>query len=455
MDGSLRIPSCGIAFAITGLAGGLAACGPTPVFAPPVDTPSAAAPATAAVAPGSLVVDARQILAAVPPLAFGTNVGPWQNLSAEMMPHVDEAGFTFLRFPGGNWGDEYLLLPRHVDEFMAMARRLRAEPMIHVRLFRGQPEQAAAWVTYANRTRGYGVRYWAIGNEPSLYAASRGAADYDVEAFNAQWREFALAMKKADPSILLVGPEIHQYTGLPGEDPVDAHGVNWLTAFLEANGDLVDIVSVHRYPFGASDPTPDQLRANSAEWDTILPNLRRDVRAAAGRDLPIAVTEVNSNWSLRTGGAATPDSLLNAIWWADVLGRMIDQQVDIVAQFALEGAGGLGMLGPDGPRPIYQVYRLYRSFGRRLVSAATGVEMVTIYAALRDDGALSMVVVNRGSETAQADLTLTGFVPGAPASVWRLDRDHQAEELPLVTLKDVTALELPAESVTLFVVPPR
>jgi hypothetical protein len=404
---------------------------------------------------GTIAVDVGLRLGQVPPLAFGTNVGPWQNLTDDRLPLVDAAGFTFLRFPGGNWGDEYRLLERHVDEFVALARRVNAEPMIHVRLFRGSPDQAAGWVAYANNLRGYGVHYWAIGNEPSLYATSRGAIDYDVEAFNTQWREFALAMKTADPSILLLGPETHQYTGVPGEGPVDRHGVNWLKAFLEANGDLVDIVSVHRYPFGTWDPSAEALLRNSAEWDSIIPNLRRDIVEVVGEERPIAITEVNSNWSNRSGGETTPDSLLNAIWWADSLGRMISHEVDIVANFALEGAGGLGMLGPEGPRPIYSVYNLFRLYGRERVGAASGLEGVSVYAALREDGALSILLVNLGHDRARGRLSVSGFDGAEETSVWRLDRDHPGESLPSVAWSTLVNFDLPEESVTLFVVPPR
>jgi hypothetical protein len=35
----------------------------------------------------------------------------------------------------------------------------------------------------------YGIKYWGIGNELSLYAGNRGLSDYDMAAFNQQWRE--------------------------------------------------------------------------------------------------------------------------------------------------------------------------------------------------------------------------------------------------------------------------
>jgi hypothetical protein len=371
-----------------------------------------------------------------------------------MVARAEEAGFGFLRFPGGNWGDEYLLTENHIDDFVAFARSLGAEPMIHVRLFREQPQRAAARVVYANQTRGYGIRYWAIGNEPSLYASNRRDTDYDTRAFNAQWREFALAMKAADPSILLLGPDTHQYTGRPGEDPVDAHGLDWMEEFLRANGDLVDIVSFHRYPFGAFDPQPAELLRSSAEWDAILPSLRRLIRETTGRDLPIAVTEVNSNWSNRSGGEATPDSIVNAVWWADVLGRLITQRAEIVAQFALEGAGGLGMLSAEGPRPIFSVFSLYRRFGEELLYASSDDSQLRIYAAQRSDGVLTILVVNLGPQAEARPLRLDNFRPAASVETWQLDRAHPEVQMDPTLLREGSPIVFPPVSVTLLAVSP-
>jgi hypothetical protein len=55
---------------------------------------------------------------------------------------------------------------------------LGAEPSISVRLHGGTPEAAAELVRYTNIEQGYAVRYWSIGNEPSLYR------DYDTETYN-------------------------------------------------------------------------------------------------------------------------------------------------------------------------------------------------------------------------------------------------------------------------------
>jgi hypothetical protein len=143
-----------------------------------------------------------------------------------------------------------------------------------------------------------------------------------------------------------------------------------MSAFLEANGDLVDIVSIHRYPFpqgrGGRAATVEELASASAEWDEIIPYLRGLVIEKTGRELPIAVTEVNSHWSNAIGGEATPDSYMNAIWWADVLGRMIKNQVDIVNYFSLQShpsIGGYGLFSRSEPRPTYTVYQIYQQLG--------------------------------------------------------------------------------------------
>ncbi|MBK8432851.1 MAG: hypothetical protein IPL28_16835 [Chloroflexi bacterium] len=140
-------------------------------------------------------------------------------------------------------------------------------------------------------------------------------------------------------------PDTHQFTGTE-RDPKDENGRDWLRTFLASNGDMVDVVAVHRYPFpasmGAGSPKIEDLRANSAEWEQIIPALRAAVLEETGKELPIAITEVNSNWTSVGSGEATPDSHFSALWWEDVMGRLINHQVDMVAHFALYSNPNMG-----------------------------------------------------------------------------------------------------------------
>ena len=401
-----------------------------------------------------LTVDVAQELGPISPYVYGTNHGPWAAVPVDLLPAAASAGITFIRFPGGNWGDLNDITHWHLDFFMTLCNLMGAEPSVDVRLKGGTPEKAAELVRYANLEKGYGVRYWAIGNEPNLFD------DYDTEQFNREWRAIAEAMLAVDPSIILLGPELSQYPPSFAATPKDRDGRDWMTEFLRANGDMVDIVTIHRYPFPSQinrATTVEELLANSVEWDTIIPNLRALIREVTGGDLPVGVTEVNTHWSPAYGQEASPDSFYNTLWLTDVLGRLMRQQVEIVAHWTLQSPnsyGGWGLFGQITTiRPAYYVYQLYQRFGTVLVSAESDTPGLTIYAARREDGTLTLMIVNLADVEQSRPLSLLNFAPGGAAEVWRLDAEHNAEQLDSAEIGDGTTLTLPAQSVTLLVVP--
>ncbi len=398
-----------------------------------------------------LIVKADQPLGSISPYVYGANYGPWSMVEPDMLPQAKASAVTYLRFPAGNWGDENDLKPYHIDPFMTFARLLHAEPSISVRLKGGTPEKAAQLVHYTNVEKHYDVRYWSIGNEPNLYR------DYTVEQYNRDWRAMAQAMLAVDPKIILVGPDVSQYPPLSVTDPDSQKAHDWLRTFLQVNGDLVRIVSIHRYPFpkGTNQPatTIAQLKDSAREWDTIIPDLRKVIKETTARDLPVAVTEVNSHWSNAVGGEASLDSYYNAIWWADVLGRLIRQQVDIVAFFALitySDIGGFGLLSRYDVRPTYYIYKLYQQLGTELLATESTDADVTITAARRSDGTLTLLVVNAAVEP--KTVTLSGIKSPGQAELWRLDLDHKAEKIGSADLAS-GSLDLPAQSASLYIVP--
>jgi hypothetical protein len=216
------------------------------------------------------------------------------------------------------------------------------------------------------------------------------------------------------------------------------------------------MVAVHRYPFPASStsgaPSIADLRANAPEFDTSIPVLREIVREHAGRDLPVAVTEINSSWAPNMAGEGTLDSHYNAIWFADVLGRLIRQDVAMVAQFAV--IGEFGLVGRLDPHPIYYTYRMYAQFGTQRVYAASGVPNVSVYAARRADGALTVMVVNLESEPRTVRLKIDGARLPAEAETWLFDTEHQAEQMAATRLAPDGEVTLTGESVSVYVISP-
>jgi hypothetical protein len=63
-----------------------------------------------------------------------------------------------------------------------------------------------------------------------------------------------------------------------------------------------------------------------------MPTLRQLIRQDLGRDAPIAVTEINSN---PTTNMPTPG--IAALWWADTLSTLMEQEIEYVAFFSVEG----------------------------------------------------------------------------------------------------------------------
>jgi hypothetical protein len=204
-------------------------------------------------APGVLSVEPGSVLGTISPYLLGSNYGPWVAIPANRLEEAYDSKITAIRFPGGEWGDHNTLRPYQIDAFMALCNEVGAIPVMTTRLFNSDPQVAADMVRYTNIENQYQVVYWIIGNEPTLYASAmriRGIADdYDTVQFNQEWRAMAEAMKAVDPNIKVMGPEVHQFTSDNNYNPKDSSGRDWMIEFLKANGDMVDVVTFHRYPF--------------------------------------------------------------------------------------------------------------------------------------------------------------------------------------------------------------
>lgn len=356
----------------------LAACSPGAPFVRGTSTPQT-----------GLYVDVGQDLGPISPYVYASNTGPWAYFAKSEEDLFKQAGLRMVRWPGGNWGDENDPFDSAIDDYITLCRRLDAEPLVHVRLLGGSAERAAEMVRTFNIRKGFKVHYWAVGNEPDLYASNRHVP-YTVADYVRDFKAFRTAMRSVDPSIVVMGPEISQYTGT-ASDSRDADGVQWMDGFLKGAGDAVDFVSYHRYPFGSPAATPQTLQADPPHWSAAIEHLAAEIHTRTGRHIPFGVTEANSDWIGPVGRPAGPDSQLAAIWWTDVMGRLIRGRADIVGHFAMGRVRGLNIIGgyfrDPKPNPVYQVYLLYQHWGTKLIYARFDDDMLPLFAAQRDDGA--------------------------------------------------------------------
>jgi hypothetical protein len=351
------------------------------------------------------------------------------------------------------------------DRAVAYAHAIGAEPIIQVPLLAdidGSPPTAAtaaAMVTYANVTKGYGIKYFSIGNEPDLYATQGSLIDptqpaipnYKPSDYCASVRAYVTAMKAVDGTIKIVGPDLSWHY-IAGND--------WLTPILQGCGDLFDIVAIHRYPFNSKQATLDATSGDATKFATFLTSVRSLVQATGYGNKPLAITEMNiayDSTACQLGGS--PGAIGSALWLADVLGTSINNDLwtsaiwdigdnDLWA-FGLAGTAPLHTL-----RPEYYAYQLYADhFGPTLVDVTQSPTNVRAYASRNQaDNATDIIIVNWSSLSAPLAFQVTGLaaapspatytVPGlsisaveipdqGAATAWTYsDKQHQAGQGP-------------------------
>lgn len=386
-----------------------------------------------------LFVDATYNYGPISPFVRASNTGPWQTLALEHRTQSRDINLSMIRWPGGNWGDENDVTEWMIDEYIALCRDVGAEPCIHVRLYGGAPEAAANLVKYTNITKQYGVKYWAIGNEPDLFVKKRGAKRYNVADYATDFVTYRQMMKQIDPTIIVMGPEISQFDA-DEQYPVDATGEPWLRGFLQRVTD-VEMVSWHRYPFGGAPVTRAQLQQEPIAWVESVAKTRELMRQYLGRDVPIAITEANSDWSGRVDRETGTNSYANALWWSDVLTRLIQARCEIIAQFCLGAiqAQGIGMFGPvsynSGPLPIFESYRLLARLGSVLIHSHCDDPRLSFLATKTDDGRIVCHVVNQHD----VDVSLPWSILGSNATsarVWLYTDGQPVAPADTLSLRD-------------------
>ncbi len=234
-------------------------------------------------------------------------------------------------------------------------------------------------------------RAFLIGNEPDLYR--EGLGDWTPEAYAVAWRARAERVRRVAPGVPLFGP------GLSAFKP------DWLKAFLERNGDLVEAVALHRYPFDGGQDL-EALLGDALGVKAWLQGVKALVRATLGRDLPLVLGEFNSSWNWRGEGPYGPSSPWNALYTALLLGAFLEEGVLGAFYWSLFDDGPLALLdGLARPRPAYYALLAFRGY-RALRPLSCPAPLRGF---LRQDGQ-ALVLVNPGPEPrACAGLEVPGY----------------------------------------------
>ena len=412
----------------------------------------------AAAATGSTVnvtVNAAEGLGTIPSTAYGLNTAVWdsQMNTTQTQGLLKAAGVDMLRYPGGSYGDAYNWQNNTVeggyvapgtdfDQFMGTAQAIGAQPILIANYGTGTPQEAAAWVQYANVTKGYGVKYWEIGNEQygdGIYGANWEANNYSDKSpaqYATELLQFASAMKAVDPSI-----KIGAVLTLPGNwpDSVVASGASgdWNQQVLSIAGSAIDFAIVHFYPpssLGTSVVNaPDQLGGELAQ-------LRQEINQYAGAHGPgiqVAMTETDGNNFMDTqpgalyGADTYMTSLENGVFTVDywdlrngvtAISTAPDGATDYGDEGVLSSGGCVGSTCEppmSTPFPSYYAISMLSKLGLpgdTMVNAGTDQQLVTAHAVRNANGDLSVMLINKDpANSYQVSLHYAGFTPVSAA----------------------------------------
>jgi alpha-N-arabinofuranosidase len=317
---------------------------------------------------------------------------------------------SILRYPGGSQADTYhwragvgplaargenehfnarRMQPTILgtQEFLELCEATGAEALLSVNLASGTAEEAAAWVSYVNRTgvvsRRSGrrlppVRYWELGNEPYLKDEAQRSLWLRPDEFGRRAQAFIVAMRGVDPDILIGLPLTNdQRNGFPAT-PYPG----FTRAVLAQVRAPIDYVSLHDayLPYGMEhEHTRSELywgamaasRSVAADFEDMR-TLLHTVRP--GTAWPFALTEYNALFTL--GRGATDDLVaapVAALYIADLLGVLAQTPDLALANYwSLSGNWRFGAIRGDGDtRPSYAALALFDELlhGELLASA--------------------------------------------------------------------------------------
>ncbi|MGC8595691.1 MAG: discoidin domain-containing protein [Candidatus Kryptoniota bacterium] len=410
-------------------------------------------------------VEAQNVISTVSPLLYGLNVARWDedlfpgpsrdmllDCDRDAIRKVKDAGFTLLKYPGGNDADHYIWNSpnnsdgeMNTDEYAALLYALGAEGFITVN-FNESPELAANWVRYCNKIKCYGIKYWEVGDEQwGTWARGHTTPERYAERFI----QFVKAMKGVDSTIKIAA------NVQPSDDPE-----GWTCRVLKAAGEYIDMVTFSYYPLTNKNENEDSLLASIGTYKRDYARIRHALQMTLPGQKGDSMWIVNVGYNSISGrpGPITL-SIANALWVADLLGTMAELGQKMSCYWALHnsyppGGGDYGILSEDGkntPSYNYYVFPIFTHlFGQTLVKATSSDSSVSIYSALNGTDTLSIIAINKDRESPRdVVFNLKGFDPERTGERWVLDATYKLKRMSDVNkVSRQFELNLPSYSIT-------
>ena len=400
----------------------------------------------------SVSISAGQALATIPSTGVGINTAVYDgNMNSSATPGLlSTAGFGMVRYPGGSYSDTYHWQTNTVegggyvapntsfDQFMGTVRAAGAQPIITANYGSGTPAEAAAWVRYANVTKGYGVKYWEIGNE--IFGNGEYGPDWEMDnhsshsatTYATNVLQYISAMKAVDPTIK-IGAVLSTPNGWPDGIVGAGDTMDWNHTVMSIAGPKIDFAIVHHYPGSTSEA--DLLSKPEAQIPGIVSAVHALSNQYAGSNasnIGIAITEANGiNYpDTAPSGLYAPDEYLtwlehgvfNVDWW-DLRNGSDCSHITTVDGATDYSDGGMVSSGSscepplNTPFPDYYGTELISKLGSpgdTLVQTASSTSLLTAHAVKRNNGDLDVMLINKDpNNDATVALSYNGFTPSS------------------------------------------
>jgi N-acetylneuraminic acid mutarotase len=427
-------------------------------------------------------VDVTHAVRTVDPRLYGVNAVIWDGYfdTSTTSNDLQEIGCRTLRFPGGSLSDEYNWATdtsltntwqwqTSFNDFMQIATNHSFNVFITANYGTGDSNEAAAWVRCANVTNHCGYQYWEVGNEcygswETDYNTNPPYAAHDPWTYAMRFQQYYAAMKAADPTVK-VGIMV-----TPGEDTYGV-GLHYVTnsrtglihfgwtpvvlATLSSLGVTPDFAVHHVYPEYNTDSDAFLLQA-STNWAIDAANFRQQISdycGPAGTNIELVCTE-NNNDAGADGRQST--SLVNGLYLADSISQILKTEFNAYMWWDLRNGpdtsgdfdpslygwrtnGDEGIILNLNTRyPTFYTMKMMQFFaqpGDTILSPASGDALLSIYAAQRLDGSVSVLMINKDPTNSYTrNVALNGFAPGSTATIrsYGMPQDDAAESNSVV-----------------------
>ncbi len=413
---------------------------------------------------------------------FGLNTAIWDSVfdTTNTIGLLRELDNRVLRFPGGSTSDDYHWASNSTGtntwqwttsfaNFMHVATNTGAQAYITVNYGSGSAAEAAGWVRSANITNGAGFKYWEVGNENfGVWETDVNARPHDPFTYATRFQDYAAQMKAADPTIKVgavaeVGEdEYSNYTDHPATNS-RTHAVHngWtpvLLATFKRLGVTPDFLIYHYYPQSPGGEHDANLLQSTTSWAGDAADLRQqlsDYLGAPATNVELVCTENNSVYASPgkqstslVNGLFLADSVaqammteFNALLWWDLRNGQETGNNNSAALYGWRNYGDYGITDSSNPStaanryPTFFAAKLLKYFARggdRLVPATSDGPLLAVYAAVRTNGFLTLLVINKNATsnlTAAVSIAGYAFATNAPVIPYGMPQDAAGADI--------------------------